>query len=127
MLNIVIFGAPGSGKGTQSKFIVEKYGLHHISTGEILRQEIEEATALGLIAEKYIARGHLVPDRLVIDMMADILDKNPSEKGYILDGFPRTLSQGEALDTMLQDRNMAITAVFTLLVEELKLIDRLLK
>ncbi|MDR0798480.1 MAG: adenylate kinase [Dysgonamonadaceae bacterium] len=127
MLNIVIFGAPGSGKGTQSKLIIEKYGLHHISTGDILRQEIEQKTALGLIAEEYIAQGHLVPDQLIIDMMADILDRYPSAKGYIFDGFPRTLSQGEALDTMLSERNLAITAVLRLQVNEKLLIDRMLK
>jgi adenylate kinase len=127
MLNIVIFGAPGSGKGTQSKLIIEKYGLHHISTGDILRQEIEQKTALGLIAEEYIAQGHLVPDQLIIDMMADILDRYPNAKGYIFDGFPRTLSQGEALDTMLSEHNLAITAVLRLQVNEKLLIDRMLK
>jgi adenylate kinase len=127
MLNIVIFGAPGSGKGTQSKLIVEKYGLHHISTGEILRMEIEKQTSLGLIAEEYISQGQLVPDQLIIDMMADILDNNPQAKGYVFDGFPRTLSQGESLDNMLKEKETAITAVLSLTVEEERLISRMLK
>ena len=127
MLNIIIFGAPGSGKGTQSERIIEKYGLHHISTGEILRTEIENKTALGLIAEEYISQGHLVPDQLIIDMLADILDKSNNKKGYIFDGFPRTIAQAKALDKLLKSRNDSISAVFYLSVEEEDLIQRLLK
>ncbi|MDL2223823.1 adenylate kinase [Bacteroidales bacterium OttesenSCG-928-M06] len=127
MLNIVIFGAPGSGKGTQSELIIQKYGLHHISTGEILRKEIENKSALGLIAEEYIGQGKLVPDQLVIDMFADIIDKTAHNKGYIFDGFPRTLSQSKALDDMLRERNTSVAAVFSLSVEEEELINRLLK
>jgi adenylate kinase len=127
MLNIVILGAPGSGKGTQSELIIEKYGLYHISTGDILRQEIESQTDLGKIAQKYISQGHLLPDEFVIDMLADILDKNPQAKGYIFDGVPRTLSQGEALDAMLRERETTIAAVLSLTVEEEELISRLLK
>jgi adenylate kinase len=127
MLNIVIFGAPGSGKGTQSKLIIEKYGLIHISTGDILRKEIENQTALGMIAEEYISQGQLVPDQLIIDMFSDILDKAPHSKGYIFDGFPRTISQSQALDTMLRERNTSVIAVFSLSVEENELIRRLLQ
>lgn len=127
MLNIVIFGAPGSGKGTQSSLIIEKYGLQHISTGEILRREIEAQTALGLIADEYISQGHLVPDQIIIDMLADILDKTPDAKGFIFDGFPRTLNQGEALDQMLRERNNSIAAVISLSVDNEELVQRLLK
>jgi adenylate kinase len=127
MLNIVVFGAPGAGKGTQSELIIEKYGLHHISTGDILRQEIENRTPSGLIAQEYIDQGHLVPDQLIIDMLADILDKYPQSKGYIFDGFPRTLSQGKALDAMLSEKGTTIAAVLCLSVEEKDLIFRLLK
>ena len=127
MFNIVIFGAPGSGKGTQSDLIIKKYGLHHISTGDILREEIESQTELGIIAEKYISQGHLVPDELTIKMMAEILDKTQSKTGYIFDGFPRTLKQGEALDKLLVERKSNVLATLSLEVEESILIERLLK
>jgi adenylate kinase len=127
MFNIVIFGAPGSGKGTQSELIIKKYGLYHVSTGDILRQEIKNQSTLGLTAQEYIRQGQLVPDPLIIDMLADTLDKNPQPKGYIFDGFPRTLFQGEALDSMLRERDNTIAAVLWLLVEEKELIFRLLK
>jgi adenylate kinase len=127
MLNIVIFGAPGSGKGTQSERLIEKYGLHHISTGDILRQEIENQTALGMIADEYISQGHLVPDQLVVDMLADILDKTSNKKGYIFDGFPRTILQAQALDHLLRERETSVIAVFSLSVEDNELIRRLLK
>jgi adenylate kinase len=127
MLNIVIFGAPGSGKGTQSKLIIEKYGLHHISTGDILRKEIENQTALGAIADEYISQGQLVPDGLIIDMMTDILDKAPDCKGYIFDGFPRTITQAQALDDLLRERNAPITAVLTLSVEDKTIFQRLIR
>jgi adenylate kinase len=125
MLNIVIFGAPGSGKGTQSKLIIEKYGLHHISTGDILRKEIENRTALGDVAGEYIGRGQLVPDDLIIDMMVDILNEAPDCKGYIFDGFPRTIAQVQALDNLLRERNMPIVAVLTLSVEDKTIFQRL--
>ncbi|MCL1937021.1 MAG: adenylate kinase [Candidatus Azobacteroides sp.] len=127
MLNIVIFGAPGSGKGTQSALISSKYGLHHISTGEILRGEIENQTPLGLMAEEYISQGHLVPDQLIIDMFANILDKTANSKGYVFDGFPRTISQAQALDAMLRERQTDVTAVLSLSADEKELIQRLLK
>lgn len=128
MLNIVIFGAPGSGKGTQSEKIISKYGLHHISTGDVLRSEMKNGTELGKIAEEYIAKGQLVPDELIVDMLAKVLDaKKEGVKGVIFDGFPRTIPQAEALKKMLAERGTEVSAVVGLEVEEAELIDRLLK
>ncbi|MFA7492125.1 MAG: adenylate kinase [Proteiniphilum sp.] len=127
MLNIVIFGAPGSGKGTQSAKLVEKYGLKHLSTGDILRNEIEANTELGKLADSYMSKGHLVPDRLVIDILDSLIGKHNDARGFIFDGFPRTLAQGEALGAMLKKHDEDINAVLSLEVEEEKLIDRLLK
>lgn len=127
MLNIVIFGAPGSGKGTQSKLLIEKYGLKHVSTGDMLRAEIKENTELGKIADKYISRGHLVPDEIMIDVLEDLIKKHLGEKGFIFDGFPRTLLQGEALDRKLKKNGEGISVVFSLDVNDEELIDRLLK
>jgi Adenylate kinase and related kinases len=127
MLNIIIFGAPGAGKGTQSKLIAEKYGLFHISTGTILREEIEKGTELGQIANQYITKGHFAPDDVVIKLLEDILNENPDEKGYLLDGFPRNLNQASLLDEMLKERNTSIAALINLAVDEEKLIKRLLK
>jgi len=127
MLNVVIFGAPGSGKGTQSEMIISKYGLFHISTGEILRQEIKKKTELGVIAEEYIKTGQLVPDELIIKMLAEVIDANPDAKGFIFDGFPRTIAQGEALDQLLRDKDTNIVAVLNLAVDEKELLERLIK
>jgi len=127
MLNVIIFGAPGSGKGTQSDLIISKYGLYHISTGDILRQEIKKKTELGAIAEEYIKTGQLVPDELIIKMLAGVLDANPDAKGYIFDGFPRTIAQGEALDKLLREKNTSIIAVLNLMVDEEELLTRLVK
>jgi adenylate kinase len=127
MLNIVIFGAPGSGKGTQSELIISKYGLFHISTGDILRQEIKKQSELGIIAEEYIKTGQLVPDELIIKMLAEVIDSNPKAKGYIFDGFPRTIAQGKALDQLLSEKDTNIAAVLNLFVEEAELLIRLLK
>ena len=127
MFNVVIFGAPGSGKGTQSDLIIKKYGLHHISTGEILREEMANQTELGIIAEGYVSKGRLVPDDLIIKMLAEILDRASNEKGFIFDGFPRTLEQGEALDKLLKEKETSILAALNLEVEEDVLIERLLK
>ena len=104
MLNIVIFGAPGSGKGTQSARIVEKYGLNHISTGDVLRAEIKNGTELGKTAKGYIDNGQLIPDALMIDILASVFDSFKDSKGVIFDGFPRTIAQAEALKKMLQER-----------------------
>jgi len=127
MLNVIIFGAPGSGKGTQSDLIISKYRLYHISTGDILRQEIKKKTELGAIAEDYIKTGQLVPDELIIKMLAGVLDANPEAKGFIFDGFPRTIAQGDALDNLLREKNTSIIAVLNLMVDEEELLTRLVK
>ncbi len=128
MFNIVIFGAPGSGKGTQSENLIANYGLYHISTGEVLRDHIARGTELGKIADGYISEGKLIPDELMISILADILDNTPEAKeGVIFDGFPRTINQAKALKKMLAERNAAVDAVVGLEVEEAELIDRLLK
>lgn len=126
-LNIVIFGAPGSGKGTQSERLIEKYGLTHISTGDVLRKEIKSGSELGKIADGYISKGQLLPDELIVNILADTLDKSEIVKGVIFDGFPRTIPQAEALKKMLAERNMEISVVLGLEVEEKELVDRLLK
>lgn len=128
MLNIVIFGAPGSGKGTQSELLIEKYGLFHISTGDLLRDHIARGTELGKIADSYISKGQLIPDRLMIDILADFIDSNPdSAKGLILDGFPRTLPQAEELKKFFAVRGMKINAVVGLEAPDEELIKRLVK
>lgn len=127
MLNIVIFGAPGSGKGTQSELLIEKYGLTHISTGEVLRTEISKQSELGLKAEAYMSKGELVPDFVVIDILDSIIAANGVSKGFIFDGFPRTLPQGEALDKMLEKNRTSISVVLSMEVEDEELTDRLIK
>lgn len=127
MLNIVIFGAPGSGKGTQSENLIKKYNLAHISTGDVLRAEMKNGTELGTLAEGYISKGQLVPDDVVIGMLANVLDSKKDAAGVIFDGFPRTIAQGEALDKMLEERNQAVSIVVSLEVDEPELIDRLIK
>ncbi|MDR3652256.1 MAG: adenylate kinase [Paludibacter sp.] len=128
MLNIIICGAPGCGKGTQSDLIVEKYKLKHLSTGELLRKEIGQKSELGLIAESYISKGNLVPDNMIIDILSKaIKEQNGNGNGIILDGFPRTVAQAEALQDMLGALNKEISVLIDLSVEENELIDRLLK
>ena len=127
MLNIVIFGAPGSGKGTQSARIVEKYGLEHISTGDVLRAEIAAGTELGATAKKLIDNGQLIPDELIIDIIAAKLDKLVGCKGVIFDGFPRTIAQADALKALLNARGQDVTAMIELDVPEDELMTRLLK
>jgi adenylate kinase len=127
MLNIVIFGAPGSGKGTQSQKLIDKYHLMHISTGDILRSEIENQTELGEHAAKFMNRGKLVPDEMVIDILHELFIHKPAKVGYIFDGFPRTLEQGRALDDMLQRENENIKVVLSLEVDEAVLTERLIK
>ena len=129
MLNLVIFGAPGSGKGTQSDRLIDEYGLFHISTGEVLRNHIALGTELGKIADSYISKGCLIPDDLMIKILSDVLDSNKEKvaRGVIFDGFPRTIAQAEALDAMLGERGSGIDAVVGLEVDENELIDRLLK
>ncbi len=128
MFNIVIFGAPGSGKGTQSENLISHYGLFHISTGEVLRDNIARGTELGKIADTYISDGKLIPDDLMISILADILDNTPEAKnGVIFDGFPRTINQAGALKEMLAERGARVDAVVGLEVDEDELIDRLIK
>ncbi len=128
MFNLVIFGAPGSGKGTQSERLIEEYGLYHISTGEVLRDLIARDTELGKVADSYISKGNLIPDELMINILADLLDSNPDAAGgVVFDGFPRTINQAKALKKMLAERGSKVNAVVGLEVEEEELIDRLLK
>lgn len=128
MLNIVICGAPGSGKGTQSKLIAEKYNLKHLSTGDMLRNEIKLQTEIGKKAEEFISRGQLVPDEMIIAMLDHVLDKEMYHyKGIILDGFPRTYAQAEALEKLLKKRNEEISLLLDLKVNDEELISRLLK
>ncbi|MCD7972586.1 MAG: adenylate kinase [Candidatus Azobacteroides sp.] len=127
MVNIVIFGAPGSGKGTQSEFIIERHGLHHISTGEVLRDEIAKESELGKIADGYISKGHLIPDELMIDILDKLIDDKILRKGVIFDGFPRTINQAKALKAMLNNRGTDISAVIGLEVPENLLVERLVK
>jgi adenylate kinase len=124
--NVVIFGAPGSGKGTQSAFIAKKYGFRHLSTGDLLRNEVESGSEIGKKIESFISQGNLVPDELMIDMLADVLDKDVKKTGFIFDGFPRTTDQAVALKSMLNDRDMKISVVIDLAVDEEELIKRLL-
>lgn len=127
MLNIVIFGAPGSGKGTQSARIVEKYGVSHISTGDVLRAEIKKGSELGKVAKGYIDQGQLLPDALIIDILASVLDSLKDSRGVIFDGFPRTIPQAEALKKMLSERGQDVSVMLDLDVPEDELIDRLIK
>lgn len=128
MLNLVIFGGPGSGKGTQSLKIKDKYGLYHISTGEVLRDHMARGTEIGHIANQYISQGQLIPDDLIIHIVEDILDSKPEEtaNGVIFDGFPRTIAQAKALDETLDFRGRKIDAVIGLEVDDDELVDRML-
>ena len=127
MLNIVIFGAPGSGKGTQSERIVEKYGINHISIGDVLRAEIKNGTELGKTAKGYIDQGQLIPDELMIDILASVFDSFKDSKGVIFDGFPRTIAQAEALKKMLAERGQDVSVMVDLDVPEEELMVRLIK
>lgn len=129
MLNVIVFGAPGSGKGTQSERLINEYGLHHISTGEVLRDHIARGTDLGKVADSYISKGQLIPDDLMLKVLENVLDENPEKtaKGVIFDGFPRTIPQAEALKQMMVRRNTPINSVIGLEVEENQLIDRMLR
>ena len=127
MLNIVIFGAPGSGKGTQSERIVEKYGINHISTGDVLRAEIKNGTELGKTAKGYIDQGQLIPDELMIDILASVFDSFKDSKGVIFDGFPRTIAQAEALKKMLAERGQDVSVMLDIEVPEDEMMVRLIK
>lgn len=124
--NVVIFGAPGSGKGTQSTLIAEKYGLVHLSTGELLRAEVETGNPLGKQIESFISQGNLVPDSLIIDLLVSVLQKHATAKGFIFDGFPRTTAQAVALKEMLNKQDSDIALMINLNVGEGELVNRLL-
>jgi adenylate kinase len=126
MFNLILFGPPGSGKGTQSEKLIVEYGLKHLSTGDLLRSEIAAQTPLGLEAKKLMDKGQLVPDEVVIGMISSALDANPQAKGFLFDGFPRTVAQAEALDKLLKLKGTQISAMIALLVSEEELVKRLL-
>jgi len=126
MLNLVLFGPPGAGKGTQSVKLIEKFDLVHLSTGDIFRANIKGGTELGILAKSYIDKGQLVPDEVTIGMLASEVNANPSAKGFIFDGFPRTQAQALALDNLLKEMDAAITMMLALEVEEEELRKRLL-
>ena len=126
MFNLILFGPPGSGKGTQSDKLVEKFGWIHLATGNLLRAEIDNATQLGLEAKAFMDKGQLVPDEVVIGMIGSALDANPAAKGFLFDGFPRTVAQAEALDALLAGKTSEITLMLALQVSEEELVARLL-
>ncbi len=126
MFNLILFGPPGSGKGTQSEKLIERYGSIHLSTGDLLRKERTNQTQLGLEAKRYMDQGQLVPDEVVIGMIGSALDSNPQAKGFLFDGFPRTVAQAEALDKLLKEKNTEIAVVMALIVSEKELMERLL-
>jgi adenylate kinase len=125
MLNIVLFGPPGAGKGTQATQLLEKYKLVHLSTGDILRAELAAGSPLGTEARKYMDKGELVPDAVVIGMIEERINQNTAARGFIFDGFPRTKAQAVAFDTLLSGRQIPVTAMLALEVEEKELIERL--
>ena len=125
MFNLILFGPPGSGKGTQSEKLIEKYGLIHLSTGNLLRAEIDNKTDLGLAAKSYMDKGQLVPDEVVLGMIACALDNNVHANGFLFDGFPRTVAQAKGLDAMLTERGDEISLVLSLIVSPEELTSRL--
>jgi adenylate kinase len=127
MFNLILFGPPGSGKGTQSEKIVEKFGLIHLSTGNLLRQEIADKTPLGMEAKNFMDKGQLVPDEVVIGMIDSSLEKHANARGFLFDGFPRTIAQAEALDKLLALKKTGICKVLALEVTEDELVKRLVK
>ena len=127
MFNIILFGPPGSGKGTQSEKLIAKYGLKHLSTGDLLRSEIAQQTPLGMEAKNIMDKGHLVPDEVVIGMISSALEANPEVRGFLFDGFPRTDNQAEALDKLLELKKTAIAVMLAMDVSEEELVKRLVK
>ena len=125
MINIILFGPPGAGKGTQSAYLIEKYSLTHISTGDLFRKHLKEGTPLGKLAQDYMSKGNLVPDQVVIDMVDDKIKSSDKIKGIIFDGFPRTIPQAEALDRLLEKKNTPIKILVELVVPEQELKARL--
>jgi len=126
MFNLILFGPPGSGKGTQSEKLIEKYGLMHLATGNILREELANQTELGLAAKSYMDKGQLVPDEVVIGMIRSAIEHNPQVKGFLFDGFPRTVAQSVALDNLLKEKGAQINLLLALEVGEDELIGRLI-
>jgi adenylate kinase len=126
MLNLVLFGPPGAGKGTQADFLIEKFKLIHLSTGDLLRSQIAAETTLGVEAKSYMNKGFLVPDSIVIGMIKEKLQENKDANGYIFDGFPRTVAQAKALDELLDENGTLVSGMLCLLVENEELIKRLL-
>lgn len=127
MINIVLFGKPGAGKGTQAVFLKEKYDLVHISTGDLFRKHKQEGTELGKMAQHYMDNGGLVPDEFTIKVLQDEIEKNPNAKGFIFDGFPRTEAQAEALDVFLASKNMKIDVTLALDADDEVLIRRIVE
>ncbi len=127
MINLVLFGPPGAGKGTQSEFVIAKYGLIHLSTGNMLRAEMAAQSPLGLRVKSIMESGQLVSDEIVIEMIANKLEAHKDAPGFIFDGFPRTVAQAEALDTELAKHDLSITCMISLLVPEEELVERLVK
>lgn len=127
MLNIILFGPPGAGKGTQSARLIEKYGLVHLSTGDVFRYNIKNQTELGVLAKSFIDKGQLVPDEVTNHMVKDFIARNNYDKGFIFDGYPRTIAQGENLDRVLEEYQANVTSMIALEVDEDELVIRLLE
>ena len=127
MLNLILFGPPGSGKGTQSEKLIVKYGLKHLSTGDLLRSEIAQQTQLGMESKNFMEKGQLVPDEVVIGMIRSAIENNPLVKGFLFDGFPRTSAQAAALDQLMELKNTSIKIMLAMEVGEKELMSRLLK
>ena len=125
-MNIILFGPPGSGKGTQAKFIVDRFGLIHISTGDLFRYALKNETPLGIEAKKYMDQGKLVPDNVTIEMLREKVNLHPDARGFIFDGFPRTIAQAEALDDFMQEEDQRIDILLSLEVDEQEIVHRLL-
>jgi adenylate kinase len=126
MINLILFGPPGSGKGTQAQKLIEKYGLIHISTGDLFRYEMGNDTPLGREAKAYIAKGELVPDAVTIGMLRNKVEKHPEARGFIFDGFPRTIAQAVALDDLLTEKNTSVTALLALEVDDQEIVERIM-
>jgi adenylate kinase len=127
MINLILFGPPGSGKGTQAAKLIEKYALVHISTGDLFRYEMSNDTPLGRQAKSFIAKGELVPDSVTIAMLRNKVEAHPEAKGFIFDGFPRTITQAQSLDALLSEKSTAISALIALQVEDEEIVDRIKK
>ena len=126
MLNLVLFGPPGAGKGTQAKFLAVTFNLSHLSTGDLLREQLAAGTELGLAAKEIMSKGELVPDSIVIGMIESKLNEKNTTEGFIFDGFPRTVSQAEALDEMLSRHNTGVSLMLCLEVDKEELIKRVM-